>query len=119
MYQITIGSGPIAWSLLYKTEKRAQEAWTAVRENDQHAVEVGDDFGQAIHLIEGAVTCAAYEDLNVSEAGYVARTLHQQKVQFKAQDAAKADTFLREKMRSQGPAVLSGGMPSLQGFNGR
>lgn len=119
MHQITIAAGPIPWSLLFKTDKNARDAWAKVRANKNEDTEIEDDFGQSILLAEGAITSAVYEDLAKSEMAYVARALHQQKVQFKAQDAAKADTFLREKMRAQGPAVLSGGMPPMQFNNGR
>jgi len=114
MHAITLTVGPLAWSLLFKTAEKAQEAWTLYKTNSESEVEIADDFGQIVHAFPGALTGGMLEDLNETKRAHIERALHQARMQNEVQQAAEADAGLRLR---RGPAMLSPmGMPG--GFNG-
>ena len=116
MFSLTIVFGPAAtaWTLMFKDEKAATAAFSAIDKTAEFTIR--DDFGQQLSIEAGALHGAMLENMSESAEARIERGLDQARSQAKAQERAMADPALMASMRrtQQGPAVLQpGGMPRM------
>ena len=119
MWSLTIVFGPAAtaWTLMFKTEVAAEQAYNDASAN---ATALGsfkllDDFGQKVRILN-PVHGMMLEDMSLSSEARIERGLDQARSQAKAQERAMADPALMASMRrgQQGPAVLNpSGLPRM------
>lgn len=123
MFSLTIVFGPAAtaWTLMFKTEEKAGEAYNSYctgKASDTTGILLAgsDDFGQIYSLPLDGIHGVMLEDMSLSSEARIERGLDQARSQAKAQERAMADPSLMASMRrqQQGPAVLQpGGMPRM------
>ncbi len=133
MFSLTIvfGPSPMVWTLMFKTEETAREAYqflnaetgpTKVGPHDKTGmsmVKLVDDFGQETALKRTEISGSMLENLEQSRLAHIERALHQARTQAKGAEIADNDPVLKQaRHRAQG------GMPMIQpvpgfGPNGR
>jgi len=115
VHSLSVIVGPAIWTLMFKTEEKAQAAYETLRPQPSMAgafvppeLEITDDFGQTIAARRDSIHGRLLEDLDVSKEAVIERMIHNAKVQAEAQAKASRDSSLRHA--AHGPAVLSPGM---------
>lgn len=114
MHSISICFGPqgTVWNLLFKTEERMKEAWSAIAAPEgTPSFIIGDDFGQSLAVVREQIHAFLAEDLDQSQLGQIERGLHNARTQARANQRAMGDPTIKTAAMSQGPAVLNGGVP--------
>ena len=109
MHSLTICFGPTGtiWTLLFKEEERAKSVFALLVGADGGALATVDDFGQQVLIRPEEVRGMLLDDMDLSQAAYIERGLHQARSQAKAQQRAMADPAIRSAAMGQGPAVMS------------
>jgi hypothetical protein len=115
MYLISVLVGrsqPIVWSLMFRDENNAIAALGRLREVGD--VDVADEFGQRLCAKGGDLGPILFENMEVSRAAAIERTVNEQKIRAGCVTRMQSDPALKI-------ATMSGGAPMLSpaGFNGR
>jgi hypothetical protein len=111
MFSLTIvfGPGPMVWTLMYKTEEKAQQHKSFINEHKDSRVQLYDDFGQECTINSEDIHGFMLEDLEQSRLAHIERALHQARTQAKGAEIADNDPVLKQaRHRAQG------GMPMIQ-----
>lgn len=116
MFCITLAlkDNPVVWTLLYKTEEAAQNAWNQKGQPpESDSLIMSDDFGQTAVIKRACVAGAMLEDLDKSMMAHIERGLHNARTQAKAQQLAASDPILKTAAmtRGGGPAMFD---PTMQ-----
>lgn len=109
MYNLTIHFGPnaVAWSFLFKDEKKAEEAYKKVVQciKDGTFVVIEDEFGQKSMMqnINGFLL----ENTELGTEARILRGLDQARGQARANVRAKSDPELARMAQGGGPSVIT------------
>jgi hypothetical protein len=108
--------------LLFNEQEKAEAAWAHYKANDKtHAFngadfEVEDDYGTRICVPRACIKGLLFENLDLAKMAQVERGLHHMRAQIEANDRGRADPKISAAMmRSQGPGILSPGIPGANG----
>ncbi len=113
MFSITVMVGAQGFTLMYRTQQKAEESARVLRGGDP-MIAIEDDFGQSVAINRQHLSGFMVEDLEKSKLAHVERALHIQRTQALAQKTAEADPGLKFSMMNRGPAMVS-----PMGLNGR
>ena len=122
MFSISIAFGNANWRLLFKTEEKAEKAYSELTSppdktthfNPEDRIACIDDFGQRIFLKPSAIQGLMFENLDESKLANIEYGLHNAKTQAAFQQRAQSDPTLRGIRQAQGPGIIS---PMGNGFS--
>lgn len=104
---LALSNNPAVWTLLYKDEAKATEAFSKVPQQAGDSATLTDDFGQIAKVKGGNIAAALFENLEESKMAHVERALHNARTQAKAQQMATNDPILRTARMAHGPDVFN------------
>lgn len=112
MFIINVALGNTSWRLLFKDEVGAGKAVSALCTSEP-AVEIADDFGQALFATTKSIHGWMLEDMDKTKMAHVEMALHQARTQGLATKMAQHDPALKAQSNMGGPSVLN---PMGNGF---
>jgi hypothetical protein len=125
MFAVTIVFGNTSWRLLYKDEKKAEEAYNFVKQpahktvsfNPDLRIELIDDFGQRAFFTTASINGGMLENLDESKLGAIEMALHQARTEIAGRQRAESDPTLRAASMNRGPAIVSPMGPNGRAFS--
>src|SRR5579863_10384237 len=123
MFSLTIvfGPGPMVWTLMFKTEDKAQLNVSTLNQSPLGQVtRFVDDFGQECNIITDELKGWMLDDMEQSKLAHIERALHQARTQAKGAEIADSDPVLAQaRRRAQGGMPIMQPMPTGFSPNGR
>src|ERR1700693_4784093 len=109
MYNVTVifGPGPIAWSFLFKHVTSAKTFFEKFNGTDL-IFNLEDEYGQKAAIFSNHIHGVLLEDMDETKNAQIERSLHQARVQLKANQMAQQDPALKFAATMQQPMMQPG-----------